>query len=154
MWELSVIPGILSHMHVEFAKTGRRKKQGEEETLYRSWKYKFLKITRIIPLNYIIGQSVSSVIQSCPTLWDSMDCSTPGFPFHHPFPELTQTHVHWVRDAIQPFHPPLSPSPPAFNLSQHQGLFQWVSSLPQVAKVLGLQLQHQSFQWIFRVDFL
>ena len=57
-----------------------------------------------------------------------MDCSTPGLPVHHQLPEFTQTHVHWVRDAIQPFHPPLSPSPPAFNLSQHQGLFQWVSS--------------------------
>ena len=68
-------------------------------------------------------------------------------------PELAQTHVHWVGDAVQPSHPLLSPSPPAFNLSQHQGLFQWVSSLHQVAKVLELQLQHQSFQWIFRIDF-
>ena len=76
--------------------------------------------------------------------------STPGFPVHHQLPELAQTHVHWVSDAIQPSHPLLSPSPPAFNLSHHQGLFQWVSSLHQVAKVLELQLQHQSFQWISR----
>ena len=69
-------------------------------------------------------------------------------------PELSQTHVHQVGDAIQPSHPLLFPSPPAFNLSQHQGLFQWVSSLHQVAKVLELQLHHQSFQWIFRADFL
>jgi len=76
---------------------------------------------------------------------DSMDCSTPGFPVHRQLPELAQTHVHRVGDAIQPSHP-LYPSPPAFNLSQHQGLFQGVSSLHQVAKVLELQLQHQSFQ--------
>ena len=80
-----------------------------------------------------------------------MDCNTPGFPVLHHLPELAQTHVHWVGDAIQPFvlcHP----SPPAFNLSQRQGLFLWVGSLHQVTKVL--ELQHQSFQWIFRVDFL
>ena len=83
-----------------------------------------------------------------------MDCSMPGFPVHHQCPELTQTHVHRVGDAIQPSHPLLSPSPPAFNLSQHQGLFQWVSSSHQVAKVLEFQLQYQSFQGIFRTDFL
>ena len=73
-----------------------------------------------------------------------MDCSTPGFPVHHQLPELAQTHVHWVGDTILPSHPLLSPSP-AFNLSQHQGLFQWISSLHQVAKVLELQLRHQSW---------
>ena len=83
-----------------------------------------------------------------------MDCSTPGFPVHHHLLELAQTHVHWVRGIIQPPHPLSSPSPPTFNLYQHQGLFQWVSSLYYVAKVLELQLQHQSLQWIFRVDFL
>ena len=77
-----------------------------------------------------------------------------GFPVHHQLPEFTKTHVHWVGDAIQPSHPLSSPSPLALNLSQHQGLFQWVSSLHQVAKVLEFQLQHQSFQWIFRTDFL
>ena len=96
----------------------------------------------------------SSVALSCPTLWDPVDCSTPGFPVHHQLPEFTQTHVHWVGDAIQPSHPLLCPSPPAFNLSQHQGLSQWVNSLHQVAKVLEFQFQHQSFQWIFRTDFL
>ena len=65
----------------------------------------------------------SSDAQSCPTLWDPVDCSTPGFPVYHQLPELAQTHVHRVSDAIQPSHPLLSPSPPAFNLSQHQGLF-------------------------------
>ena len=78
----------------------------------------------------------SSVTQLCLTLWNLMDCSTPGFPVHHQLPELTQTHVHRVSDPIQPSHSLSSPSPPAFNLSQHQGLFQWVSSLHQVAKVL------------------
>ena len=95
-----------------------------------------------------------SVIQLCLTLCDPMDCSMPGFPVLHYLPELTQTHVHWVGDAIQPSHPLSSPSPPALNLSHHQGLFQWVCSSHQVAKVLGLQLHHQSFQWIYRVDFL
>ena len=78
--------------------------------------------------------SVSSVAQSCPTLCDPMDCSTPGLPVHHQLPELAQTHVNPVNEAIQPSHPLSSPSPPAFNLSQHQGLFQWVSSSLQVAK--------------------
>ena len=94
---------------------------------------------------------LSSVVQSCLTLCDPMDHSTPGPPVHHQLPEFTQTYVHWVGDAIQPFHP-LSPSQPFFNLSQHQGLFKWVSSSHQVAKVLEFQLQHQSFQWIFRTD--
>ena len=100
------------------------------------------------------SQLVSSVAQSCPTLCDPMNWSMPGLPVHHQLPELAQTHVHRVSDAIQPPCPLLSPSPPAFNLSQHEGLFQWVSSSHQVAKVLELQLQHQSFQWIFRTDFL
>ena len=85
--------------------------------------------------------------------FDPMDCSTPGFPVLHSLPEFAQIHVHWVGDAIQPSHPLSSPSP-ALNLSQHQGLCQWVSSSHHVAKVLELQLQHQSFQWMFRVDFL
>ena len=83
-----------------------------------------------------------------------MDCSTPGFPIHHQLLQLAPTHVHPVSDVMQPSHPLSSPSPPALNLSQHQGLFQWVSSSLQVAKVLVFQLQHQSFQWIFRTDFL
>ena len=81
-----------------------------------------------------------------------MQCSTPGFPDLLYLPEFAQTHVHWVSDAIQSSHPLSSPSPPALTLSQHQGLFQWVSSLYQVAKVSGLQLQHQSFEWIVSVD--
>ena len=96
----------------------------------------------------------SSVTQSCTTLWNPIDCSMPGLPVHHQLPEFTQTQIHWVGDAIQPSHPLLSPSPPAFNLSQYQGLFQRVSSLHQVAKVLEFQLQHQSFQWTPRTDLL
>ena len=96
----------------------------------------------------------SSVAQLSPTLCDPKDCSTPGLPIHHQLLEFTLTHVHWISGAIQASHPLVSPSPPAFNLSQHQCLFQWVSSLHQVAKVLEFQLQHQSFQWIFRTDFL
>ena len=96
----------------------------------------------------------SSVTQSCPTLCNPMDCGTPGFPVHHQLPDLAQTHAHWVGDAIQPSHPLSSPPPPAFNLSQHQGLFQWVSSLLQRAEVLVFPLQYQFFQWIFRTDFL
>ena len=75
-------------------------------------------------------------------------------PCPSPTPGVAQTHVHQVSNAIQLSHPLLSPTPPAFNLSQHQGLFKWVTSSQQVAKVLVLQLQHQSFQWIFRTDFL
>ena len=96
----------------------------------------------------------SSVTQSCATLCDPVDCSTPGFPVNHKLPGLTQTHVHKFCCAIQPSHPLMFPGLPAFNLSQQQGLFKWVSSLHQVHKVLEFQLQHQSFQWIFRTNFL
>ena len=91
---------------------------------------------RVLNLNHYF----SSVAQSCFTLCDPMDCCTPGFPVHHQLLESIQTHFHWVGDAIQLSHPLLSPSPAAFNLSQHQGLFKWVSSLHQVAKVLEFQL--------------
>ena len=95
----------------------------------------------------------------CLTLWDPMDCSTPGFPVHHQLPEFTQTNIHWVGDAIQPSHPLSSPFPLAFNLFQHQGLFKWVRSSHLVAKVLEFQLQHQSFNEYsglisFRIDWL
>ena len=96
----------------------------------------------------------SSVAQLRPTLCDSMSRSMPGLPLQHQLPESTQTHLHWVGDTIQPSHPLSSPSPPAFNLSQHQTLFKWVSSSHQVAKVLKFQLQHQSFQWTPRTYLL
>ena len=101
----------------------------------------------------------SSVTQLCPTLCDPMNCSVLGLPVQHQFPKSIQTHVLRVNDAIHPSYPLSSPYPPALNFSQHQGLFQWVSSSHQVAKVLEFQLQHQSFQWTprlisFRMDWL
>ena len=110
---------------------------------------------RVTPLNAIFGflrgyshsyetikysVQFSSVAQSCPTLCDPMNRSTPGLPVHHQLPEFTQTHIHQVSDAIQPSHPLSSPSPPAPNPSQHQSLFQWVNSSHEVAKVLEFQL--------------
>ena len=88
----------------------------------------------------------SSIAQSYPTLCDPMNCSTPSFPVHHQLPELAQTHVHQVSDALQPSHPLPFPSPPTSNLSQYQGLFQLVSSSHQVTQVLEFQLQYQSSQ--------
>ena len=101
----------------------------------------------------------SSVAQWCPTLCDLMDCSIPGFPFHHQLPKLAQTHVHQGGDSIQPSHPLSSPSPPVFNLSQHQGLFQKVSCLLQLAKVLEFQFSinpsnEYSGLIFFRIDSL
>ena len=114
--------------------------------IYMSWNIILFSIF----LNHL--KMFSSVTQVCPTLCNPMGCSTPGFPVYQQLPELTQTHVHRVGDAIQPSHPLSSPSPPIFNLAHHQGLFKWVSSLHQVAKIL--ELQHQSFQRTFRTDFL
>ena len=100
-----------------------------------------------------ISVQFSSVTQLCLTLCNPMDCSTPGLPIYQELLEFTQTHVHWVGDAIQQSHPLSSSLPPTFNLSQHQGLFKWVNCSYQVAKVLEFQLQHQSFQRTFRTDF-
>ena len=104
-----------------------------------------------------MGCCCCSVTQSCPSLCDPMDCSTPGFPVLHHLPELAQTHMHWVGDAVQPSYLLLSPSPPVFNLPQHQGFFKWVSSSHQVAKVLEFWFQQQSFKQysgltFFRMD--
>ena len=90
-------------------------------------------------------------VLNCVWLCNPKDCSTPGFPVLQYLPEFAQTHVHWVDDATVQSHP-LSPTSPAFNLSQHQSLFQWTGYSHQVAKVL--EHQYQSFQWVFRVDFL
>ena len=111
------------------------------------------KVCIFVCVDYQFSQ-FSSVAQLCPTLCNPMHCSMPGFPVYHQLPELTQIHVHRVSDAIQPSHPLSSPSLPTFNLFRHQGLFQGVSSSHQVAKVLGLQLQYQSFQWTPRTDLL
>ena len=104
--------------------------------------------TVLIDVNF----QFSSIAQSCLTLCNPMNRSMPGLPVHHQLLQSTQTHVHRVSDAIQSSHPLSSTSPPDLNLSQHQGLFQWVSSSHQVAKVLEFQLQHQSYQWTPRTD--
>ena len=113
----------------------------------------FNMLSRLVIIFLPRSQSVqfTSVTRSCPTLCDPMNGSTPGLPVHHQLLEFTQTHVHRVGDAIQPSHPLSSPFP-ALNLSQRQGLFKWVSSSYQVAKVLEFQLQRQSFQWTPRTD--
>ena len=107
-----------------------------------------------LPIFFFWNFQFSSVAQSCPTLCDPMNRSTPGLPVHHQLPEFTQTHIHRVGDAIQPSHPLLSPSPLAPNPSQHQDLFQWVNSSHEVAKVLEFQLEHHSFQRTPRADLL
>ena len=117
------------------------------------WKYIFIIVLKLKNymaekiLNWVIKDfwflssvQFSSVAQSCPTLCDPMNRSTPGLPVHHQLLEFTQIHVHWVSDAIQPSHPLSSPSPSASNPSQHQSLFQWVNSSHEVAKVLEFQL--------------
>ena len=96
----------------------------------------------------------TSLAQSRPTLCNPMNHSTPGLPVHHQLSEFTQTHAHRVGDVIQPSHPLSPPSPPAPNPSQNQGLFQWVNSSHEVAKILEFQLQHQSFQSTPRTDLL
>ena len=112
--------------------------------------YLFLPFYPLLSQKQYLSRSVAKL---CLTPCGPMNCSTPSFPVLHHLPEFAQIHLHWVTDAIQPSHPLLLPFPPALNLSHHQGLFQWVGSLYQVAKLLELQLQHQSFQWILRVDF-
>ena len=123
--------------------------------------FRCLEVSQKCSHPYLPSSSVrfSSVAQSCPTLCDPMNRSTPGLPVHHKHLEFTQTHVHRVSDAIQPSHPLSCPSPPAPNPSQHQSLFQSVSSSHEVAKVLEFQLQHHSFQRnpgliSFRMDWL
>ena len=102
----------------------------------------------------LYSHQFSSVAQLCLTLCNPMNSSMPGLPVHHRLPEFTQTHVDPVGDAIQPSHPLSSPSPPVPNPSWHLSLFQWVKSSHEVAKVLEIQLQHQSFQWTPRTDLL
>ena len=126
-------------------------KMALNESMYVDIYLGFQKPTSKMYSNWILWSFlslISPVAQSCLTLCDPMDFTTPGLPVHHHLLEFTQTLVHWVGDAIQPSHPLSFSSPPALNLSRHQDLFQWVSSLHQVAKVLEFQLQHQSFQWI------
>ena len=116
-----------------------------------------LILKEIVNLHVLSGLQYSSVTQSYLTLCNLMDCSMPGFPVRHQLPELAQTHVHRVGDTIQPSHPLLPPSPPAFNLSQHQGFFQWVSSLHQVAKYWSFSISPSSESSgliSFRIDWI
>jgi len=125
--------------------------------LLRAGKFAFSPVpspTHVIPLYMKLEMLRCSFTKLCLTLHDLMNMSVPGFLVCHCLSEFAQTHAHWVSDAIQPSHPLSPPSLPALNLSQHKSFFQWVSSSHQVARVLELQLQHQPFQWIFRVDFL
>ena len=141
---LSVSPLMEKDKRLMEASWWERMTEGNTE-LNQSW-------LKSLPFSLLFSpvQFSHSSVSDC----DLMDCSMQGIPVHHQLPELPHTHVHRVSDAIQASSPLLSLSLPAFNLSQYQGLLQWVSSLHQVAKVLELQLQHQSFQWIFRTDFL
>ena len=120
---------------------------------FSKWEGSVLEVSQLLIVMEVWVQ-FSSVAQSCLTLCDPVNRSTPGLPVHHQLPEFTQTHIHRVGDAIQPSHPLSSPSPPAPNPSQHQRLFQWVNSSREVAKVLELQSQWQSFQWTPRTGLL
>ena len=112
------------------------------------------KIMASCPVSSVQFNSIQFSHSVVSTLCDPMNCSMSGLPNHHQLPDSTQTYVHWIGDAIQPFHPLSSPSPPALNLSQHQSLFKWVSSSHEVAKVLEFQLQYQFFQWTPRTGLL
>ena len=132
--------------------TSQKKGRKSQQEMCQNLGWELPKSVPLIFRNH--SAQFSSVAQSCPTLCDPMNCSTPGLPVHHQLPEFTQIHVHRVHDAIQPSHPRSSPSPPALNPSQHQSLFQSVNSLHEVAKVLEFQLQHHSLQRNPRADLL
>ena len=120
----------------------------------KSYTKNILNIVSVLSFLCANVRCCCSVTKSCLTLCSPMNCSTPGFPVLHYLPEFAQIHVHWAGNAIQLSHPLSPPSPIALNLSQHQGLFQWAGSSHQMGTGLVLQLQHQSFQWIFTLDFL
>ena len=140
--------------YMEGKEGGREREEGEKEWVEREGRGKERKVKRKHASWGVCTYQFSSVAQLCLTLCNPMNCSTPGLPGMLRLLKFTQTRVHWVSDAIRLSHPLLSPSPPALNLSQHQGLFIWVSSSHQMAKVLEFQLQHQSFQWAPRTDLL
>ena len=146
-------PEIHTHTYCHLSSDNLASIYSGERSLFNKWCGEHKTVTcKIVKSDHcpIACCCSSSLTQSCPTLWDSMDCSTPGVPDLHQLPEPAQTHLHWASDVIQPSCP-LSSSSSALNLSLNQGLFLWVSSSHQVAKVLELQLQQQSFQ--FRLDF-
>ena len=169
MWDLVPWPGIeprlpeLGVWSISYCTTREVLGYGTLSTVQRIWeKWVRMDLSRVIrsnssgkrrqqPWQNGLGQFSRSVLSNSLL---RLDCSTADFPVHPQLPGVAQTQVHRVSDAIQPSHPLSSHSPPAFNLSQHQGLFKWVSSSHQVAKLLEFQLQHKSFQWTFRTDFL
>ena len=154
----SILLQLLIFLHILYLEGSFRNKYFmyqnihlEVQQLCLALKGKYITISNgdvicVSNLNLASSVQFSSAAQSCPTLCNPMNCSTPGLPVHHQLLEFTKTHAHRVSDAIQPSHPRSSPSPPAPNPSQHQGLFQRVNSSHQVAKVLEFQLQHRSFQ--------
>ena len=129
----------------------KKKKRTEIPSVGKDMELVRLSYTPDVNARLVQSLCCCSVAKSCLTLCDPMDCSVPGSSLLHYLLKFAQIHGHWVSDAIQPSHPLLLPSPPALNLPQHQSIFQWVGSWHQVAKVL--ELQHLSFQCIFRVDF-
>ena len=136
-WKVSGLDGKLSTSRFEFPN------MSSSETWWHVLGFLLTKIessSRHFKNRKHTSVQISSVTQSCPTLCNPRNHSTPGLPVHHQLPEFTQTHIHRVGDAIQPSHPLSSPSPPATNPSQYQSLFQWVNSSREVAKVLEFQL--------------
>ena len=150
-WKNCLNPLSSQGFHLMVFQSGR----GETSAFNAVWSFGYWTIFDILNTEpRLFSVQFSSVAQSCPTLCDPMNRRMPGLPVHHQLPELTQTHVHRVSDAIQPSHPRSCPSPPAPNPCQHQSLFQWVNSSHEVAKVLEFQPQHQSFQWTPRTGLL
>ena len=145
---------LLPHPYQDLAKPGRVWAKGKQKCHAVSYSFECcVFLSTWLPLTtYYCSVQFSSVTQSCLTLCDPVNHSMSGLFVQPQLPEFTQTNVHWVCDAIQSSHPLSSPSLPAFNLSQHQGLLKWVSSSHQVAKVL--EFQHQSFWWTLRTYLL
>ena len=145
--EQTIVKFIWNHKDPELSKQSWEKRTKLEVSHFLTSDYIKTTVIKIAAVQFSSVQSLSCV-QLFATAW------MPGLPVHHQLSEFTQTLVHWVGDAIQPSHPLSSPSPPAPNPSQHQGLFQWVNSSHEVAKVLKFQPQHQSFQWTLRTYLL
>ena len=143
-----------SHLRLEKVQEGMLASCDTESSTSGSANYGFCVVIKFFnkTVAFILSFVSCSVAQLCLTNCEPHRLQHARFPVLQYLPEFAQTHLHWVSDAFQPSHPLSSPSPPVLNPSQHHGLFQSVGSLHQVAKVLEPQLQHQSFQWIFRVD--
>ena len=148
----SVQPSLWSQLSHPCMTTGRTRYLSIQTFVSKVVALPFNMLCRVVIAFVPRSSSVQSL--SCVRLCEPMDCRMPGLPVHHQLLEFIQTLVHWDSDAICPSHPLLSPPPPALNLSQHQGLFKWVSFLESGGHVLEFQLQHQSFEWTARTDLL